>query len=99
MINKTLLNPDINTNGVTYLVLNKSNMVIQDSVGIGTNYILKIGEFTYNFIVIGDVYSDGVISAFDYVRIRNHMMNNRITDPNELIAADVNNDSKISALD
>ena len=27
------------------------------------------------------------------------MMNNKITDPNELIAADVNNDSKISALD
>lgn len=99
MINKTMLNPDINTNGVTYLILNKNNVAIQDSTGIGTNYKLKIGEFTYNFIVIGDVYSDGIISAFDYVRIRNHMMNNKITDPNELIAADVNNDSKISALD
>lgn len=98
-INKTMLQSDINTNGVTYKIFNKDNQDIKDTDNIGTNYSLKIGEYTYKFIILGDVYSDGIISAFDYVKIRNHMMNNKITDANELIAADVNKDSKISALD
>ncbi len=98
-INKTLLNTNINTNGVAYKIMNRNNQEINSTDGIGTNYSLKIGGYTYKFIVIGDVYSDGIISALDYVKIRNHMMNTKITDSNELIAADVNKDSKISALD
>lgn len=98
-INKTILNPDINTNGVVYSILNKNNQVIKDSDNIGTNYSLKIGEYTYKFIILGDPSGDGKISTSDYIKIRKHIMDDKITDSNESIAGDINRDGKISVSD
>jgi len=57
----------------------------------------------YQMIILGDVNSDGKISALDYVRIKNYIMSNNknhiFSNPLEQTAADLNEDGKISALD
>ena len=51
-------------------------------------------------VLIADTNGDGAVSALDYVRIRNHIMNTpAITDAAELLAADIYPDGGISALD
>lgn len=55
---------------------------------------------TYYNIIRGDTNKDGAISALDYVKIKNHIMNDSlITDPVIKKAADANEDNKISSLD
>ncbi len=60
-----------------------------------------ISDFTEEkiLIVLGDVYPDGKISSLDYVRIKNHIMNESILNSYNLLAGDANYDGKISALD
>ena len=55
---------------------------------------------SYNLIILGDANADGKISALDYVRIKNHIMGDKmITGDIFKTSADVNEDGKISALD
>ena len=43
---------------------------------------------------------DGKISALDYVRIKNHILGNKVkTDKINLLSADANEDGKITPLD
>ncbi|MBO4407315.1 MAG: hypothetical protein J5849_06400 [Clostridia bacterium] len=57
-------------------------------------------EFSRLLAVKGDADSDGRISALDYVRIKNHIMETRlIASEAEKLAADANSDGKISSLD
>lgn len=57
-------------------------------------------EFSRLLALKGDADSDGKISALDYVRIKNHIMETRlITSEAEKLAADANSDGKISSLD
>ena len=59
------------------------------------------GEENKNFTVViyGDTNGDGKIDALDYVRIKNHIMNNGGLSDSYKAAADVNKDTKIDALD
>lgn len=53
----------------------------------------------YSFIVYGDVNGDGKISASDYVKIRNYLMNLNILTGIYEKSADYNEDNEISASD
>lgn len=83
---------------------NKDNVLLNDNL-TKTGDIIKINinnqkEYTYTISILGDVSGDGKISALDYVKIKNHIMNtSKITDNAFLVSADVNNDGSISALD
>ena len=64
------------------------------------NVISATQSITYDVIVKGDVHPDGKVSAFDYIAIRNHIMESTlITDDYLRIAADIYEDNKISAFD
>ena len=88
----------------SYKHLNSTNNEVDSNI-ITTNDKIKINineekNYIYDLIVLGDVYPDGKISALDYVRIKNHIMETKvITDSIIKISADANNDGKISALD
>ena len=49
--------------------------------------------------MLGDASGDGKISAVDYMKIKNHIMNNSKLSSNYKTASDVNGDGKISAVD
>lgn len=75
--------------------------ITSGEIATGQQFTLKIGDTTYNYIVIikGDVDSDGKIYATDYVRVRNHIMNKTQLSGANLRAADINNDDQIHATD
>ena len=54
---------------------------------------------TLTLIVYGDTNGDGIISAVDYVKIKNHIMGTSILEGAYLKSADVNKDGNISAVD
>jgi hypothetical protein len=72
---------------------------------IFTGSVVKIYEGdtlkgSYTNIVRGDINGDGDISALDYIKVRNHIMDkNVITGGVYQKAADANKDGKINALD
>ena len=84
--------------------LNSSKTII-DNENIKTGDFVQLilndkKTYEYQLSVLGDVNGDGKISALDYVRIKNHIMQTtKIKDNVFLTAADVNDDGKISALD
>lgn len=66
-----------------------------DKIRITTNSESK----EYTIIIYGDVNGDGVITASDYVKIRNHIMDVKKLTSYEIESADVNHDNNISASD
>lgn len=55
---------------------------------------------TYTIIIIGDANLDGHITPLDYIRIKNHILGNRvISDDVNLVSADANEDGSITPLD
>lgn len=92
-----------NLNGLSndYQVKNLNGNIIKDQNGlVGTKSTIISGEDTYMVILLGDVNGDGKISALDYVKIKNHIMETSIMSDNALlISADLNEDGKISTLD
>lgn len=70
---------------------------------IGTGYIITISngkvEETFRFVLAGDVNGDAKITAVDYVRVKNHIMETSGLDGAYKLAADVNKDNNISAVD
>ena len=84
--------------------LDSSKKEITDETFKTGNYIrLNIDNakyFDYQLVILGDANGDGEISALDYVKIKNHIMGDKvITEPIYLISADINEDDEISALD
>lgn len=90
---------------------NNSNTVsIKTSSGTSkTNEIFKTGDTvtvagsdgnkTYRVVIYGDVNGDGKISAVDYMKVKNYIMNVNSLSGEYLTAADVNKDGKVSAVD
>lgn len=70
---------------------------------VKTGQIVTIvsGKLTESFtiIVYGDINGDGIISAVDYVKVKNHIMKTEELSGIYLKAADVNKDKSISAVD
>ncbi len=72
-----------------------------DKIGTGTTVVIQSGNLqeTYSIVIYGDVDGDGLISAVDYVLVKNHIMGSNILNGANSLAADVNRDGVISAVD
>lgn len=57
------------------------------------------GEKTYTAVIYGDVNGDGKISAVDYMKVKNYIMNTGTLSGGYLTAADINKDGKVTAVD
>ena len=66
---------------------------------IGTGYIVTIGGASYTAVKLGDTNGDADVTALDYVRIKNHIMNTTPLEGAYLSGADVNKNGSITALD
>ena len=82
-------------------ILNVKNEKKTGKIATGDKIVINNGEKqeTYDIVIYGDTSGDGEISAVDYVKIKNHIMESaKLTGVYEL-AADFNNDNNISAVD
>ena len=111
---KVLYNLPINMDINEFIndIINNETIEIYDENGnLKTTGVLVTGdrvtyinganvEDYYDISVSGDVNGDGKITPLDYVKIKNHIMEeNTITSLPHKLAADYNNDDKISPLD
>ena len=77
---------------------NEEELVDKETIKSGDKLTTIDSEYT--IILIGDANMDGKISALDYVRIKNHILGNKVmTDKINLLSADANEDGKITPLD
>lgn len=80
------------------------NVLINSPIKTGDRFVMLMRDdiifHDWAISLLGDVNCDGKISALDYVKIKNHIMQtNLINSLLALDAADLNEDGKISALD
>lgn len=81
-----------------------NNVLINSPIKTGDRFVMLFsGDLIFHdwsISLLGDVNCDGKISALDYVKIKNHIMQtNYINSSWAMDAADLNEDGKISALD
>ncbi len=98
----TFINDIINNESV--LIYDKDNKLKNTGVlftGDKVKYInSSSNEDYYDISIPGDVSGDGAISPLDYVKIKNHIMEENIIVENSYkLAADYNNDKEITPLD
>lgn len=80
-------------------VVKKNGTQLNDSDLIGTGYIVLIDGKEYTVIKKGDANGDGRVSAGDYVKIKNHIMETSLLSGVYIKGADVNSDGRASAGD
>ena len=105
------INTDIKTIKEKILIANKKAIVtLKDSsnkeknsgiIKTGDKVIVTVGSETktYEIVIYGDVNGDGKISAVDYVKIKNKIMNTGSLSGSFLESADVDRNGKVSAVD
>lgn len=85
--------------------IDSSNKTIEkkDSTALGTGDIVTISNGTetksFRIVIYGDVNGDGLVSAVDYVKIKNYIISASELSGSYKLAADVNNDGTITAVD
>ena len=85
--------------------INSNNKTIEkkDSSILGTGDIITISNGTetksFRVVIYGDVNGDGLVSAVDYVKIKNYIMSASELSGSYKLAADVNKDGTITAVD
>lgn len=88
---------------VTSIDSNNKTIDKKDSTVLGTGDIVTISTSTesksFRVVIYGDVNGDGVVSAVDYVKIKNYIMSASELSGSYKLAADVNLDSAITAVD
>lgn len=88
---------------VTSIDSNNKTIEKKDSTVLGTGDIVTISTSTesksFRVVIYGDVNGDGVVSAVDYVKIKNYIMSASELSGSYKLAADVNLDSAITAVD
>lgn len=87
-------------------IIHEGNIGIKRNNNILTNEtilskdILFNDDQEYTLILIGDANMDGKITPLDYIKIKNHILGNKvISDEINLIGADANDDGDITPLD
>ena len=97
-INKNYVLSNINYENNLDLVRNSVSLTEGDKVKTGD--VVTTEDNDYVIILIGDANMDGKISPQDYIRIKNHILKNKvITDETNLLSADANEDGKITPQD
>lgn len=99
--------PSTTVEGMREKIVNAGgNVVITNQNGteiktgtIGTGYKVSINNEINSVVIYGDINGDGVISAVDYVNVKNHIMGTSPLTGVSLEAANVNKDETISAVD
>ena len=81
------------------IVIKNPNGQEVTSGNIGTGYTIKLDGRTYTAVKLGDVDSDGKVTAGDYVKIKNSIMGNLTLGTNANAGADVDRDGKVTAGD
>lgn len=93
----------LNVKNNAEVTLLSSNGSVKNNGIIATGDKVKVKvpkeEKTYEIVIYGDVNGDGKISASDYVKIKNHIMDVAYLTNVYKVASDVNKDSKTSASD
>ena len=88
---------------ITSIYSNNKTIEKKDSTVLGTGDIVTISTSTesksFRVVIYGDVNGDGVVSAVDYVKIKNYIMSASELSGSYKLAADVNLDSAITAVD
>lgn len=69
------------------------------SGNIGTGYTVKYNGASYTVVKLGDVDGSGTVTAGDYVKIKNYIMDKGSLNSTAKQGADVNSDGKITAGD
>lgn len=72
---------------------------VVNSGNVGTGYTVSFYDNKYTVVKLGDVNGDGLIKTVDYMKIKNHIMNEDILTGYNLQAADTNKDGRISTID
>ena len=88
--------PDEHKNVVTY------KNAVKNKVKTGTSLTIKLSETTMgsiSFVVLGDIYADGMIDARDYMVIKNYIMENEQVSKLSLLAADTYRDKVVDSRD
>ena len=98
IINKNYVLSNINYENNLDLIRNSASLTENDKVKTGD--VVTTDDNNYVIILIGDANMDGKISPQDYIRIKNHILKNKvITDETNLLSADANEDGKITPQD
>ena len=69
------------------------------SGNIGTGYTIKYNGTSYTVVKLGDVDGSGTVTAGDYVKIKNYIMDKGSLNSTAKQGADVNSDGKVTAGD
>ncbi len=100
---KTEPNTTVNKLKETYsncVIINKDGTEITGDTLVGTGAKIKIdGVEKYTVVKLGDANGDGKITASDYVKIKNHIMNVTVLDNVLKSGADVNKDGNVTPAD
>ena len=103
LISKLKNNNEKVTIKITSIDSNNKTIEKKDSTVLGTGDIVNISNGTetksFRIVIYGDVNGDGLVSAVDYVKIKNYIMSSSELSGSYKLAADVNNDGTISAVD
>ena len=97
--NKTMLQIASALNVTQYSVTKADKTQVGQNEIIQTGYLYTIDNKTYTIIVLGDVYTDGLIDARDYIKIKNHIMGTITLNATEIKAANIYLDNEIDARD
>lgn len=76
--------------------------IASGKIKTGTTLELDISDSVHgevSFVVLGDIYDDGIIDARDYMMIKNYIMDNDEMSEEALVAADTYRDESIDARD
>ncbi len=80
-----------------------SQMSSGDVVGTGNQLILTAPNGSelarYSLLIYGDVNGDGVIDIFDYVGVRNHIIQTSLLEKLKFMAGDINSDGSVDVFD
>lgn len=103
IINKLKNNNEKINIKITSIDSNNKNIEKKESNILGTGDIISISNGVENksfrTVIYGDVNGDGVVSAVDYVKIKNYIMSASELSGSYKLAADVNSDGTITAVD
>ena len=97
--NKTVSQIASALNVTQYSVTKNDKTQVGTNEIIQTGYIFTMDNKTYKVIVLGDVYTDGIIDSRDYMKIKNHIMATSILNIEGIKAANTYVDDIIDSRD